>query len=204
MSNVHDIAAALMEQNGPMSAMKLQKLSFYCQAWHLAWYGESLFSEPIEGWIDGPVIRALWSRHAGRHRLSRWHGDASALTKKQTRTVELVSRFYGPIPANELSRLTHFEEPWKLSRTGLGLKQSGNREITLASMQRYYGETPCTLLNSTDPFKMVANLVRQLSDGDWGVNVQRPLSPYVGHAMKMLAPLISNRSITSGVLEKIA
>jgi uncharacterized phage-associated protein len=161
-----------MERNGPMSALKLQKLSFYCQAWHLAWYEEPLFSETIQAWVDGPVIRALWNRHAGRHRLTRWQGDASALINEQTRTIELVSRFYGPIPANELSRLTHFEEPWKLSRSGLGPKQSGNCEITPESMQRYYGGTPRTLLNSTDPFEMVTNLVRQLPDGTWGVNVR--------------------------------
>lgn len=93
-------------------------------------------------------------------------GGLSGILEPVTRTKQSL---YGPIPANELSRLTHFEEPWKLSRTGLGLEQSGNREITLASMQRYYGETPFTLLNSTDPFKMVANLVRQLPDGVWGV-----------------------------------
>jgi uncharacterized phage-associated protein len=204
MSNVHDVAAALMERNGPTTALKLQKLSFYCQAWHMAWYGDPLFPEAIQGWIDGPVIRALWNRHAGRHRLTRWQGDSSALTKAQARTVELVSRFYGPISANELSRLTHFEEPWKHSRAGLGPSQSGSREITPASMESHYGDKPSTLLNSTDPFEMVSNLVRQLPDGSWGVNVHRPLSPYVGHAMKMLAPLISGYSTMRDIAEKTA
>jgi hypothetical protein len=31
-----------------MTAMKLQKLIYYCQAWHLAWEGRALFPEAIQ------------------------------------------------------------------------------------------------------------------------------------------------------------
>lgn len=35
MANVHDVAAYDLKKSGPMTAMKLQKLVYYCQAWSL-------------------------------------------------------------------------------------------------------------------------------------------------------------------------
>jgi uncharacterized phage-associated protein len=46
MANVHDVAAYILEKVGePISTMKLQKLVYYSQAWHLAWDEEPLFFE---------------------------------------------------------------------------------------------------------------------------------------------------------------
>ena len=36
MTSVHDVAAALLREAGEMTTMKLQKLAYYCQSWHLA------------------------------------------------------------------------------------------------------------------------------------------------------------------------
>src|SRR6267142_182405 len=33
----HDVAAFILKQRGEMTAMKLQKLVYYCQAWSLVW-----------------------------------------------------------------------------------------------------------------------------------------------------------------------
>lgn len=38
-----------------MTAMKLQKLDYYCQAWHLAWEGRAFFPEAIQAWASEPV-----------------------------------------------------------------------------------------------------------------------------------------------------
>lgn len=43
-----DVATQILEQLGPMSAMKLQKLVYYCQAWSLVWDDRQMFSEQIE------------------------------------------------------------------------------------------------------------------------------------------------------------
>jgi len=44
------------ETGSYLSNLKLQKLLYYAQAWHLALYGISLFDEEFEAWIHGPVI----------------------------------------------------------------------------------------------------------------------------------------------------
>ncbi|MGW0920666.1 Panacea domain-containing protein [Streptomyces sp. NPDC002755] len=48
-----------------MTAMKLQKLVYYCQAWHLVWEGRALFPEAIRAWASGPVCPAVYELHQG-------------------------------------------------------------------------------------------------------------------------------------------
>ena len=42
--------------------LKLQKLVYYAQAWHLALFDEPLFDDPIEAWVHGPVVSSLYSK----------------------------------------------------------------------------------------------------------------------------------------------
>ena len=39
--------------------MKLYKLCYFSQGWHLAWTGKPLFSDEFEGWRHGPVSQKL-------------------------------------------------------------------------------------------------------------------------------------------------
>ncbi len=56
------------QQCPPIDQMKLQKLVFYAQAWHLARRGTALFAEDVEAWPWGPVVRSLYveTRKYGR------------------------------------------------------------------------------------------------------------------------------------------
>ena len=78
MADVQDVAAAILDRCGSMTAMKLEKLVYYCQCWHLARAGQALFSDPIEAWKQGPVVPALYQKHRGTYTVNHWpHGDAS-------------------------------------------------------------------------------------------------------------------------------
>ena len=50
----------------PMTAMKLHKLLYYCQGWHLAWYGVALFPERIVAWKHGPVVPDVYAQPWGQ------------------------------------------------------------------------------------------------------------------------------------------
>jgi uncharacterized phage-associated protein len=138
MPSVHDVAAYILKRRGTMTAMKLQKLVYYAQAWSLVWDEEPLFPERIEAWANGPVVYELYDRHRGQFKVSEWNGDPSALNKDQRETVDSVLKFYGIKSSQELSNLTHREEPWKIARKGMGSGERGNSEITLSSMAEYY------------------------------------------------------------------
>jgi uncharacterized phage-associated protein len=140
MVSVDDVAACILQRKGRMSAMKLQKLVYYCQAWSLVWDDAPLFPETIQAWANGPVCPALWEHHRGRFELTapwQW-GDPDRLSEEERATVEAVLDYYGDRPAQWLSDLTHAEAPWAEARRGMSPGMRGSREISHASMADYY------------------------------------------------------------------
>ena len=141
MATAHDVAAYIRQRQGSMSAMKLQKLVYYCQAWHLVWDDEPLFPERIEAWANGPVVRELFDRHRGRFTVQPpWDcGSPGALTESERETIDVVLAHYGGIDGRRLSHLTHAEGPWRRARGDIGPTARSSSEITPASLAEYYG-----------------------------------------------------------------
>jgi len=139
MVSVHDVAAYILKKQGPITAMKLQKLVYYCQAWSLVWDEKPLFRSKIEAWANGPVVPDLYERHRGQFKVAKWEGVPSALNQTQKETVDAILGSYGDKPSQWLSDLTHQEDPWKEARAGLAPGERGSRVITHASMAEYYG-----------------------------------------------------------------
>jgi len=138
MPNSLDVAECILREKGPMPAMKLQKLVYYCQAWSLVWDGKPMFDEPIEAWVNGPVVRALYEAHRGQFTVRSVGGRLNRLDNDARTTVTAVLAFYGDRDAQWLSDLTHAEEPWKRARQGLPEDAPSGREITVDSMAEYY------------------------------------------------------------------
>jgi uncharacterized phage-associated protein len=139
MVSAHDVAAYILSKQAPLSAMKLQKLVYYAQAWSTVWDDRPLFPERIEAWANGPVVRELYDLHRGQFDVRSWpRGDPGALDEEQRSTVDAVLGYYGWRNAQTLSDMTHMEDPWRLAREGLPDGVRGNHEITLASMSEYY------------------------------------------------------------------
>jgi uncharacterized phage-associated protein len=139
VATVHDIAAYILSRRKPITAMKLQKLVYYSQAWSLVWDETPLFEEQIEAWANGPVVRELYDIHRGKFKVYEWpEGNPDELTRSEKRTVDRVLAFYGKMSSQELSNLTHQERPWREARKGLGPDERGFRVISLASMDEYY------------------------------------------------------------------
>jgi len=139
MTNAHDVAAYILKKLGRMTAMKLQKLVYYSQAWSLVWDDKPLFHNRIEAWTNGPVVPNLYALHRGQFEVKQWpKGDPDKLTPLQRETVDAVLEFYGDKSSQWLSDLTHAEAPWRDSRRGLALIERGGNEITHAAMAEYY------------------------------------------------------------------
>lgn len=141
MASVLDVAAYIIEKKGVVTAMRLQKLVYYSQAWHLVWDDEPLFEEHIEAWKNGPVCRALYTLHRGQFQVSSVNGgDPDRLSSSQKETIDMVLEAYGDKSAIQLSTLTHQEEPWVNARTRANLEDgdSGSEKITHAEMAEYY------------------------------------------------------------------
>ncbi len=139
MASVHDVAAYILHKTGKITAMKLQKLLYYCQAWSLVWDDKPLFNSKIEAWSNGPVVPQIYRLHRQSYSVSAWpEGEKTNLTASERETVRVVLKSYGDKSSLWLSELTHREKPWRDARRGLGPLDRGNKEITQAAMAKYY------------------------------------------------------------------
>ncbi|MDA8586636.1 DUF4065 domain-containing protein [Rhodobacteraceae bacterium] len=131
---VKDVAQYILEVNGPMTSMKLQKLVYYSQAWATVWDDDVLFDEKVQAWDNGPVVRELWEANKGKFKvLDVEGGESASLTDSERETIGRVLDFYGAKNAQWLSDLTHMEDPWKDA-----FAQGQNTEITPLAMSEYY------------------------------------------------------------------
>ncbi len=143
MSNIRavDVAACILREQGPIPALKLQKLVYYSQAWSLVWDDKPLFEEEIETWANGPVIRNLYEQQRRQfmvHDIS--VGNPECLGEVERETVGAVLEFYADESAVCLRDLTHMEDPWKNAREEANLvdRERGQAKISKASMAEYY------------------------------------------------------------------
>lgn len=99
-----------------ISNLKLQKLVYYAQGFHLAMFDKPLFDDVIEAWMYGPVTPNLYAEY-------KIHGDGPLpvpygkvdIDKYNSETKELldeVYQVYGQFAAWVLSGFTHDEPPY--------------------------------------------------------------------------------------------
>lgn len=63
MLDVYIVAKYFLSKSR-MTHKKLQKLCYYAQAWHCAFYkNKPLFENRIEAWVHGPVSPELYYRY---------------------------------------------------------------------------------------------------------------------------------------------
>ncbi len=143
MSTAHEVAQyiiAFSHQHGdPISNLKLQKLLYYAQAWHLALTGKPLFPQQIEAWVHGPVVPSVY--HQYKPLSWRPIPDEPGDAKFDTDTREFLNEVmdvYGELSAYQLEKLTHQEDPWRNARGDVPLDESSNAVISHNDMRNYY------------------------------------------------------------------
>jgi uncharacterized phage-associated protein len=140
--SVLDVAEYILRSRGEMTAMKLQKLVYYSQAWSLVWDERPLFDEKIQAWANGPVCRSLYSMHRQQFsiRPEMFMRTEPQLDEQARRTIDAVLSFYGEKSAQWLSDLTHLEDPWKKARerSNAAPGEASEEEISLSDMHEYY------------------------------------------------------------------
>jgi len=134
--SVLDVAAYILAKQGDMTAMKLQKLVYYSQAWSLAWDGKKLFDEPIKAWVGGPVVEELFETHRGRFLLHPGEiaGNPTHLDAAQCKTVDAVLKIYGSKSSEQLTRLISREAPWRDARRNIPVGVRGDAQISAKNM----------------------------------------------------------------------
>jgi uncharacterized phage-associated protein len=125
---VLDIANELLrladEGNGDlMTNLKLQKLLYYQQGFHLAYFGQPLFNEDIEAWMYGPVVPVVYRNYEANGRVG-IEPDATKTfefnSEEELRLFLKVYDIYNQYSASYLIEMTHHESPWMQTPVGVG------------------------------------------------------------------------------------
>ena len=147
-TSANTIAEFIIRKYGSMSHLKLQKILFYCEAYHLAYTSHSLFPEEFEAWVHGPVSRVIYAKlkGAGMYSDIDYTGDSkvspdellSGLSSDQVDILNNVISQLSTWTALELESATHKESPWIDARNGCAPSDKCTNTITKESMRKFY------------------------------------------------------------------
>jgi uncharacterized phage-associated protein len=155
----------IAEKTGDTSItpMKIQKLVYYAQGWHLAIFGRPLIHEQIEAWQYGPVIESLFHefKSYGRDCIkskatsckfpdgvlveytpSLSEDDNSVEDPSETsQFLDEVWNAYGKFTGIQLSNMTHAKGgPWDTVAQTYGGDPPRGTDIPTDLIQRYFRE----------------------------------------------------------------
>jgi len=125
MASVQDVAKFFIDlaqkQNQQdsgdlMTNLRLQKLLYFAQGWHLARYDRPLFDAPIHAWRLGPVVQEVYQAY-NPHRANGISSDArtaaDAFTPDEFALLLDVAREYNHFSTSALVDKTHAAaSPW--------------------------------------------------------------------------------------------
>jgi uncharacterized phage-associated protein len=126
-----------------MSNLRLQKMLYYAQAWHLVLTGKPLFAEDFEAWFRGPAIPSVWAKY---HQQYGWNAipfpddPAVEICKETEKVLHQVWEVYMEYSAMGLERIVCNEDPWKNAREGVSAGSHSTNVIPKSVMKEYYAE----------------------------------------------------------------
>lgn len=139
--NVNDIASKIIlstdtEKGDIISNLKLQKLLYYVQGYHLAFFDTELFDAPLEAWMYGPVVPEVYRRFKenGPQAIVLNPADCTelSLNPDEEDMFRQVLAEYGKFNAIKLMEMTHEELPWK---EAFG---KDDKQISVESMRAFF------------------------------------------------------------------
>ena len=122
------------------SRLKLLKLLYYIQGYHLAMFNAPLFNDKMEAWLHGAIVPSVykWLKNLTDEELQNQAMDneqinALNLHPQQTKLISEVLKMYNKYSAYGLRDKTHTEIPW------LSVYEKGkNNEITQDSLKNFF------------------------------------------------------------------
>lgn len=142
MANIHEVANYFIENGTDITPKKLQKLTYYAEAWHNALLNASLIDNSnFEAWVHGPVSPELYStyRNYGWDVIDEPEQKMiPTLSEQQLELLNSILETYDGLSGNELEALTHSESPWINARNGLDELEPSRNIISTDDMREYY------------------------------------------------------------------
>ncbi|QTX03101.1 hypothetical protein LFWB_5350 [Candidatus Phytoplasma luffae] len=117
--NVFDVANYIITnnptENTPITHMKLHKLIYYAQVYHLIFKDSPLILNKLQAWMHGPVFSELFPlfKKYEYHPITKItrKGNHSKIQGIYKESLDIIIRNLGKYNGQQLSDKTHSEEP---------------------------------------------------------------------------------------------
>jgi uncharacterized phage-associated protein len=136
MLSAHEIAKYFVslvdeEAGDSISNLKLQKLLYYAQGFHLAMFDAPLFPEAVKAWMHGPVVPQVWQEYKefGSSLIPVAPIDLEQYPAETRKFLEEIYAVYGQFTASRLRDLTHHEPPWKNTQQSEAISSASMKEF---------------------------------------------------------------------------
>lgn len=146
--NISDYIIFRVKSEGDtdLNTLKHQKLLYYVQAWHLAFFGKPLFNQDFQAWIHGPVNREIYDIYKDTKNLYSElffenlidQKNIEKLTEEERNHIDTVLDSYANYSSTQLEIMTHNEDPWIETRKGLTAYERCEKIIPKEIMESYY------------------------------------------------------------------
>lgn len=151
---IHLVSSTDNGEDDTLCNMRLQKLVYYAQSWHLAATGTPLFQDQIVAWKHGPVISSLY-HHFKTYGLAIPPSEGAipaGLSSSDREFIESIWNRYKDFSGTGLRNLTHREAPWVEAWARRNPEdQYPDVEITLEAMRTFFLPRFVESLQREDP-----------------------------------------------------
>nr|VZR97809.1 hypothetical protein MF5295_00491 [Mycoplasma feriruminatoris] len=124
-----------------MTPKKLQKLTYYAEAWSYALFGNGILKDTsFQAWIHRPVSPELFEDYKdyGWNKIPQKTFNDEIFDEDVLNLLGSVWHTYGDRGGFELECLSHSEEPWIKARNSLPEFERSTKLIDPEDMKRFY------------------------------------------------------------------
>lgn len=152
MNNANELAKLVISisaQSGKnISNLKLQKVLYYIQGFHLVLFSTEAFPEPIKAWKLGPVVEDVYHQYKrfgkGEIVIDNLENLSNNFEKSFYSFVKNIVEVSSQFSPYELVDITHQEEPWQTT--------TQNQEIPKIVLKRYFANLTLSVVKYYDAF----------------------------------------------------
>ncbi len=158
INKVMQITILYCQINGyTINPLKLQKLLYFIQAWHIALFEKNtLWEELPEAWVNGPVYRSIYDifkKKFYRNENFQYKANGEKLQQELKEVVEQsrlsstqrdfifdVLNIYAPMSDEKLVLSTHQALPWNKARNGYSPIDRCTNHLSVDDIYEYYSK----------------------------------------------------------------
>lgn len=124
-----------------ISNLRLQKLLYYAQAWHLAIFDVPLFDDEFEAWENGPRIPSVYKQYEKYSTLPIQYPSHLSFPDFNKELNDFFEEFideYWQCSGWELMQMLYKETPWLEVRENIVNKDTNINLITKSAIKNYF------------------------------------------------------------------